>query len=460
MLSVFLVIASLPLVAGAATSTVSITTTLTPRDLTVEPGTTVTWTNDDGERHRVRTTDGPVEFDSGNIDPGTTFSFTFDTEGTYLYVDDRDRDNANYFGSVVVEAGGGGAPGTPPPPPPPAGDVVIQNDTFVPGSISVAVGGTVTWSNQDRDHTVTARDGSFDSGVFDAGQTYNRTFNTAGTFSYFCIIHPEMTGTVTVTDGSGTPPPPVPPPPTAPPTTAPPPPPAPGAIDISIVDNDFNPSPTTVDVGSAVRWVNTGALPHTATMSGQFDSGILMAGETYTRTFNTAGTYDYICTLHTGMTGRLIVQSPGGGQPPPPPPPGDQPPADGNPPPTSPPSAGSGSISIIDNDYSPRSRTVSVGSTVVWANNGALPHTVTLSGQFDSGILMPGERYSRTFGTAGTYNYLCILHPGMAGTLVVQADDGTAPEVEPADPAGIPQPPRSQVASRSSTTTTARGPGR
>ena len=73
---------------------------------------------------------------------------------------------------------------------------------------------------------------------------------------------------------------------------------------------------------------------------------------------------------------------------------------------------------------------MSVGSTVKWANNGALPHTVTLGGQFDSGILMPGQTYSRTFGTAGTYNYLCTLHPGMAGTLVVQASDGSAPEVE------------------------------
>jgi plastocyanin len=76
----------------------------------------------------------------------------------------------------------------------------IIDRAFEPPDLEVAAGGTVTWVNDDTEgHTVTALDGSFDSGVITVGGEFPATFESPGTFDYFCAIHPEMTGTVTVT---------------------------------------------------------------------------------------------------------------------------------------------------------------------------------------------------------------------------------------------------------------------
>jgi plastocyanin len=77
--------------------------------------------------------------------------------------------------------------------------VTIQDFKFSPDAITVPVGATVTWTNADStQHTVTADDGSFDSGPLDSGATFSQTFATAGTFTYHCNIHSNMTATVTV----------------------------------------------------------------------------------------------------------------------------------------------------------------------------------------------------------------------------------------------------------------------
>jgi plastocyanin len=70
---------------------------------------------------------------------------------------------------------------------------------FNPASLSVSTGATVTWVNNDTTpHTVTADDGSFNSGTIAVGAKFTRVFSTSGTFLYHCTIHPEMTGTVVV----------------------------------------------------------------------------------------------------------------------------------------------------------------------------------------------------------------------------------------------------------------------
>ena len=74
-------------------ATVSITVALDPSVIEVEPGATVTWVNNDSERHRIRSLTGPVEFDTGNLDPGDGASITFTEPGTYTYRDHRDPDN-------------------------------------------------------------------------------------------------------------------------------------------------------------------------------------------------------------------------------------------------------------------------------------------------------------------------------------------------------------------------------
>ena len=56
-----------------------------PATITVSKGTTITWTQQDSAPHTVTTTDAPVAFDSGSLSKGGTFSYTFDTSGTYEY---------------------------------------------------------------------------------------------------------------------------------------------------------------------------------------------------------------------------------------------------------------------------------------------------------------------------------------------------------------------------------------
>jgi plastocyanin len=86
-----------------------------------------------------------------------------------------------------------------PAPAPATMEVKIDNFSFGPTSITVAVGTTVTWTNRDDiPHTVVSTDGVFKSKVMDTDEKFSFTFSKAGTFAYFCSIHPKMTGTVVV----------------------------------------------------------------------------------------------------------------------------------------------------------------------------------------------------------------------------------------------------------------------
>ena len=78
--------------------------------------------------------------------------------------------------------------------------VKIDNFTFNAATITVPVGTTVTWVNQDDiPHTVVSDDKTtFRSKVMDTDDKFSFTFNTPGSFGYFCSIHPHMTGKVVV----------------------------------------------------------------------------------------------------------------------------------------------------------------------------------------------------------------------------------------------------------------------
>ena len=82
----------------------------------------------------------------------------------------------------------------------PAPSVIkIDNFTFGPADTTVPVGTTVTWvNNDDIPHTVVATDKSFKSKVLDTDEKFSFTFAKAGTYDYFCSIHPHMTGKVIV----------------------------------------------------------------------------------------------------------------------------------------------------------------------------------------------------------------------------------------------------------------------
>jgi plastocyanin len=82
---------------------------------------------------------------------------------------------------------------------PAATEVKIDNFSFSPATLTVAVGTTVTWTNNDDiPHTVVNTDKIFKSKVLDTGERFSFTFAKAGEYSYFCSIHPKMTGKVVV----------------------------------------------------------------------------------------------------------------------------------------------------------------------------------------------------------------------------------------------------------------------
>jgi plastocyanin len=79
--------------------------------------------------------------------------------------------------------------------------VQIVEFSYEPEPVVVQVGGKVTWQNEDTaPHTATADDGSFDTGTIEKGKLGSATFKEAGTFTYFCEIHPTMHGTVEVVE--------------------------------------------------------------------------------------------------------------------------------------------------------------------------------------------------------------------------------------------------------------------
>ena len=78
---------------------------------------------------------------------------------------------------------------------------------------------------------------------------------------------------------------------------------------ITIQNLAFNPSTLTVKVGTNVTWINKDSMPHTVTSdNGVFESGSLSNGQTFIYTFNTPGTYNYHCSIHTSMTAKIIVE--------------------------------------------------------------------------------------------------------------------------------------------------------
>lgn len=291
---------------GQDRAEVIISDTLEPKRLEVSAGTIVTWRNEDGQRHRMRSRQGPVEFDSGNLRPGERFSVTFVVAGEYPYIDERNDEDRSYFGTVVVidEQPPGG-------PPPLEATVTLIDESYQPPALEVAVGATVTWENidGDDDHTVTADDGAFDSGVLAAGSAFEHTFDAPGTYPYFCAIHPEMEGAITVAGD-------------APAATeqavveSPSPiesvtaedasPAEPAAV--SIVDLTFEPATIEVGAGATVTWTNDEGIPHTVTArEDDFDSGVLMNGDSFSQAFSEPGSYDYFCAIHPSMTGTVTV---------------------------------------------------------------------------------------------------------------------------------------------------------
>jgi len=79
---------------------------------------------------------------------------------------------------------------------------------------------------------------------------------------------------------------------------------------IEISNFAFVPSEITIKSGETVTWTNNDSTPHTITSDSgnELDSGSISPGQTYSHTFNTAGTFDYHCSIHTSMKAKIIVE--------------------------------------------------------------------------------------------------------------------------------------------------------
>jgi plastocyanin/predicted small metal-binding protein len=127
-----------------------------------------------------------------------------------------------YQGLAQEQAGGAAAPAAAAPAS--SKSVEAMGYKFTPASLTISVGDTVTWTNHDTaPHNIVVTDGpeKFTSPTLQTGQTFSHTFTKAGTYSYYCAIHPDMKATITVTGTAPTTPVPTTPAPTSAPTTAP-----------------------------------------------------------------------------------------------------------------------------------------------------------------------------------------------------------------------------------------------
>jgi plastocyanin len=193
----------------------------------------------------------------------------------------------------------------------PAGSLVIDildDDGYTPPSLEIDLGQQVTWVNQHHDeHTATGV--AFDTDVIAPGGTATVTFDSPGRFAFACQFHAEMTGTIAVRGIDGLVPeasPAAPQPSTG--ASAPP------AQAIDIVERAFVPPSLSVPIGTTVVWTDVSESPHTVTAGdGSFGSDILLPGTSFAHTFDTAGNFAYVCTIHDEMQGVIVVEAlPGG----------------------------------------------------------------------------------------------------------------------------------------------------
>lgn len=177
---------------------------------------------------------------------------------------------------------------------------------------------------------------------------------------------------------------------------------------------DYEPDRAVVTQGHTIEWTNVDVVPHTVTSSADygetFDSSLISAGEVFTldSTSLEIGEYEYLCILHPWMTASIVIEAP-----------------------KEPTKIIIPEGAAIPEDgrifYDPETINVSTGTTIEWINEDNAMHTATsgsptngADGAFDSQILNLGDTYQFTFADAGNYDYYCILHPWMIGTVNVE----------------------------------------
>ena len=161
------------------THNIEITTMAFPNDTPVAAGDTVVWTNRMDMEHTV-TADGG-EFDSGILGQDKSFSHLFEAAGTIGYHCEIHPKEMQGKVSVTSSAAR-------------THEIEITTMAF-PADTPVANGDTVVWTNRmSMNHTVTADNGEFDSGVLGKNQSFSQVFTAAGAVGYHCKIHPGPCG--------------------------------------------------------------------------------------------------------------------------------------------------------------------------------------------------------------------------------------------------------------------------
>jgi plastocyanin len=190
------------------------------------------------------------------------------------------------------------------------------------------------------------------------------------------------------------------------------------------VDFDFAPRRLTVPAGTTVTWTNGGQRPHTATdRGGTFDTRPIAPGASARVTLSTPGTYFYFCRINPARMNGVLTVEPGADE------------------------ARAVRVQAVDPGqtgdrlrFDPAVLSVPAGTTLLVANVGGKPHTLTADdGAFDTGVIEPGAEGGRfagksasvTLNTAGTFKFHCEVHPAaMRGEVTVTgqaAAGGPAP---------------------------------
>ena len=335
------------------------------------------------------------------------------------------------------------------------------SEFYVPSTISVNLSETITWTNEDdTEHTVTSRSsGIFNSGLFGTNQSFSHQFTEDGTFEYFCQLHPWMTGTVIAGIGGDVPTPePIPQPPPVPtPDPVPPTQPSSSQFTVTIpagaaeqtIAEFYLPNSIAVKAFDSVLWQNSDIGFHTVTSGvgssdGLFDSGLFGPEETFSRQFTSVGTFDYFCLVHPWMIGKVVVNEADSSAPSQPTPPHPEPTLPSTPedlsPDTQPPTESTpesivaeitipqgAALQTVEEYYLPSNLSINTADTIIWKNQDDAFHTVTSQekGKFDSGLFGPSESFSFQFNSTGNFDYFCVVHPWMTGTVAVLGEEKT-----------------------------------
>jgi plastocyanin len=271
------------------------------RQLTIDVGTTVTWSNTADRPHTA--TDRGGTFDTNPISPGTKAAVTFSTPGRYAYFCRINPSKMN--GVILVKPGAQPSRANRIE----ALDPALEGQalSFDPAQLTVPTGSSLVVANVGgKPHTLTADDSSFDTGVITPGAEGGRfagnnaviTLNKPGTYPFHCEVHPQVMKGVLVVEGPG--------------TAAGPPPPsaAPNQAAVDAVDFAFRDPQVSVALGGTVVWRNEGKAPHTATFDDvPLDTKTIAPGAQATLTAPAkAGSYSYKCAIHPAqMRGVLVV---------------------------------------------------------------------------------------------------------------------------------------------------------